>query len=91
MRTTLSVDFKAIQTRCYQLNLAALNKADDVFRLVLQGLDALHESGEGNARVRALETNVAGQLAKIDALERHEQELLNKNQSLQHQTSCFQG
>lgn len=61
---SLRVDFRAIQTQCLKLSLAALDKAGDLFGLALRGLDALHKPKEARTRVAAL--NVSGDRAISD-------------------------
>lgn len=85
VRTSLFVDFAAIQTRCRELSFAVPDKAGDVFGLELRGLDASQESGEAGMPVATLEASKAEQLAKTDALESHDRGLLDENQSLENQ------
>lgn len=74
-----------LRPRCRELTLAVTNNAGIVFRLALQGLGALQESGEAGTRVAALQASGADQLAKINVLRSHQRELLDENRLLEHQ------
>lgn len=85
VRESLCIAFTAIQTRCSNLSLADLDKADNVTGWPLRGIDALQESREIRTRVVALKASGAGQSTKIGALESHERELLDDNRGLENQ------
>lgn len=56
-----------------------------MFGLASRGLQALQELVEARVRVAELDATETKQLAKIDALESHEGELVDKIRSLEHQ------
>lgn len=87
VRTSLRVDFAAILVQCRELILPFPDKASNVPSWAIQALDALQDSGEAGTRVALLDASEADQLAKIDALERHEWELLDENRRLEHQVA----
>lgn len=55
VHTSPYVDFKAIQTKCFELSGNVRDKAGVAFGLLLQGLDGLQESEEAKAQIAALQ------------------------------------
>lgn len=85
VRTSLHVEFTALQTWCRDLSHAAPDNAGNVHVLALQGLHALQESGQIKMRDVALEASWAELLAKAEAIVSQYCELLDENRWLEHQ------
>lgn len=71
--------FTAMQTRCGELNLIALDKTCFLFGFMIKGFDALQDSGEAKARVASFGERRAERLKKYNALKSHERAPLHEN------------
>lgn len=85
VRESFHVDVTTIQRRCRELSLAVPDIAGLVFELSLRCRDVVQELEEAGTLVAVLPAPRAEQFTKIDALQSHNQELLDENLRLEHQ------